>query len=92
MQELPSESNGFYSKGNATYGLYNQKSGVEVQVHVQDQGAYSGIKTVDYWIEKDGVKTQSGNLFTYTKINPAMKDLVNDWKGKLQCSCVCKGM
>lgn len=80
---IPSESNGFYSKGNATYGLYNQKSGVEVQVHVQDQGAYSGIKTVDYWIEKDGVKTQSGNLFTYTKINPAMKDLVNDWKGKV---------
>lgn len=80
---IPSESNGFYSKGNATYGLYNQKSGVEVQVHVQDQGAYSGIKTVDYWIEKDGVKTQSGNLFTYTKINPAMKDLVNDWKGKI---------
>lgn len=80
---IPSESNGFYSKGNAAYGLYNRKSKVEVQVHVQDQGAYSGIRTVDYWIEKDGVKTQSGNLFTYTKTDPAMKDLVNAWKGKI---------
>ena len=80
---IPSESNGFYSKGNTAYGLYNRKSKVEVQVHVQDQGAYSGIRTVDYWIEKDGVKTQSGNLFTYTKTDPAMKDLVNAWKGKI---------
>lgn len=80
---IPSESNGFYSKGNAAYGLYNRKSKVEVQVHVQDQGAYSGIRTVDYWIEKDGVKTQSGNLFTYTKTDPSMKDLVNAWKGKI---------
>lgn len=80
---IPSESNGFYSKGNAAYGLYNRKSKVEVQVHVQDQGAYSGIRTIDYWIEKDGVKTQSGNLFTYTKTNPSMKDLVNSWKGKI---------
>lgn len=80
---IPSESNGFYSKGNAAYGLYNRKSKVEVQVNVQDLGAYSGIRTVDYWIEKDGVKTQSGNLFTYAKTNPAKKDLVSDWKGKI---------
>lgn len=76
----PSAANGFYDateKAGGQYGLYNKNSDVMVDVKVED--AYSGIKTVDYWVENNNVKTQEGNLFTFDIENPAHKDLVKDW-------------
>ena len=42
-------------------GIYN--SDVNIKVKVTDPEPYSGIKTVEYWVEKDGETTQEGTLF-----------------------------
>ena len=82
----PSAANGFYdaaaNKGGQ-YGLYNKNSNVKVDVKVEDAKPYSGIKTVDYWVENNNVRTQEGNLFTFDIENPAQKDLVKDWNGSI---------
>lgn len=63
--------------------MYNKNSDVMVDVKVEDVEPYSGIKTVDYWVENNNVKTQEGNLFTFEIENPAQKDLVKDWDGSI---------
>ena len=81
-----SVANGFYdAKANADdqYGLYNKNSDVKVNVKVEDAEPYSGIKTVDYWVENNNFRTQEGNLFTFNVENPAQKDLVKDWDGSI---------
>lgn len=82
----PSAANGFYdatANAGGQYGLYNKNSDVMVDVKVEDVEPYSGIKTVDYWVENNNVKTQEGNLFTFEIENPAQKDLVKDWYGSI---------
>lgn len=82
----PSAANGFYdatANAGGQYGLYNKNSDVKVDVKVEDVEPYSGIKTVDYWIEKNNVKNEEGNLFTFDVENPAQKDLVKDWNGSI---------
>lgn len=82
----PSAANGFYdaaaNKGGQ-YGLYNKNSNVKVDVKVEDAKPYSGIKTVDYWVENNNVRTQEGNLFTFDIENPAHKDLKKVWEGSI---------
>lgn len=81
----PSAANGFYDateNARGQYGLYN--SDVMVGVEVEDAKPYSGIKTVDYWVENNNVKTQEGNLFTFEIENPAHEDLVNKWAGSIK--------
>lgn len=66
------------------YGYYNDN--VEVQVDVQDKEPYSGIKTVDYWIEVDGnyeQPTQKENLYTFDKKDPVYEDLISEWSGTI---------
>lgn len=51
----PAEANGFYdADANAAgqYGLYGRNSNVTVDVKVEEAEPYSGIKTIDYWVEK----------------------------------------
>lgn len=82
----PSAANGFYDQAankEGQYGIYNQNSDVTVDVKVKDAEPYSGIKTVDYWIESDGVKKQEGNLFTFDQAAPAYSELVNEWSGTI---------
>ena len=85
----PSEANGFYdatANAGGQYGLYNKNSDVDyvdVKVEVEDAEPYSGIKTIDYWVENNNVKTQEGNLFTFDVKNPAQENLVKDWKGSI---------
>ena len=67
---------------NGVYGLAYE-DGINVDVKITDSEPYSGIRTVDYWIEKDGAKTQEGNLFTFDISNPTQKQLVNEWKGSI---------
>lgn len=82
----PSKANGFYdetkNKENQ-YGIYNKKSDVKVDVKVTDAEPYSGIKTVDYWIENNNSKTQEGNLFTFDNAAPTQAELVNEWNGTI---------
>lgn len=82
----PSTANGFYdaeANADGQYGLYNKNSDVKVNVKVEDIEPYSGIKTVDYWVENNNVKTQEGNLFSFDIDTPAQKDLVKDWDGSI---------
>jgi len=44
-------------------GFY--KDNFEVQFNVDDRAPYSGIKTVEYWVENNGVKTQGETLYSY---------------------------
>lgn len=62
-------------------GLYNKN--VNVSIKVDDADPYSGIKTVDYWIEKDNKKTQDGNLYTFAVSNPRQNDLLKEWNGSI---------
>ncbi|MGN0298853.1 MAG: Ig-like domain repeat protein [Lachnospiraceae bacterium] len=55
------------------------KKDVRVDVKVEETSiAYSGIKTVDYTVTSNGIVTQSGNLFTFTKDNPKQAQLVQE--------------
>lgn len=59
---------------NGVYGIAQTSDGVHVKVTVTDpdQGAgkrYSGIKSVTYTVESNGVQTQSGTLYKYTGEN-----------------------
>lgn len=77
---------------NGVYGIAQTSDGVHVKVNVTDpdQGAnkkYSGIKSVTYTVENNGVQTQSGILYAYTgeneqfsahKQNIQTKDIVVD--------------
>lgn len=82
----PSAANGFYDatvNAGGQYGLYNKNSDVKVDVKVEDVEPYSGIKTVDYWIENNNVETQKGNLFTFDIEKPIQKELVKVWTGSI---------
>lgn len=63
--------------------LYNANDDVKVNVVVDESEPYSGIKTVDYWIENNGVKTESGNLYSFNITSPTQTDLVNYWEGSI---------
>lgn len=55
-------------------GIYN--GDVRVEIGVIDPEVYSGIKTVEYWVECDGKRTQ-GEVFDLSKENAEYKDLVD---------------
>ncbi len=65
--------------------FYNKDLNVNITVNESLEGkkAYSGIKTVDYMVEKDGKVTQGGNLFTYNAENPKYDELKSDWTGTI---------
>lgn len=82
----PSVANGFYdadANADGQYGIYNKKSNVTVDIKIDDAEPYSGIKTVDYWVENNNNKTQEGKLFTFENVNPTQQDLVNEWNGSV---------
>lgn len=82
----PSAANGFYdadANAGGQYGLYNKDSNVTVDIKVEDAEPYSGIKTIDYWVENNNAKTQEGNLFTFDIDAPAQKDLLKNWDGSI---------
>lgn len=64
-----------------TNGLYNKN--VNVKIQISDAEPYSGIKTVDYWVEKDNQKTQEDNLYTFAVESPAQEDLLEKWTGNI---------
>ena len=66
-----------------TNGVYNKNVNVAIQVVDIESYAYSGIRTVDYWVEKDNQKTQEGNLFTFDVEHPAQGDLQEKWNGSI---------
>lgn len=45
------------------YGYYN--ANVSVAISAEDKGDYSGIASVEYWIESDGRETKRETLYTY---------------------------
>lgn len=49
----PANGNGYYNKD------------VNIDIFVKDAKPYSGIKTVEYWIEKDSVETKRETLYSF---------------------------
>lgn len=64
--------------GNEEYGFH--KENVDVDIIVQEPTHLSGISSVEYWIEVDGVVKESGELFNFNDhmkgAIPLYKDLV----------------
>lgn len=56
---------------------YNED--VDVDVVVKDASPYSGIKKVEYWVEKDGVETQRETIFEFTTANPTKAQLEDEF-------------
>lgn len=56
-------------------GYYNKD--VNVTINVEDNAAYSGIKTVVYWVITDGIETQRETIFSFENTNPTYAELVN---------------
>lgn len=82
----PSAANGFYdadANANGQYGIYSKDSNISVDIEVKDAEPYSGIKSVEYWVENNNVKTQEGKLFTFEDAAPSQSDLVNEWAGTI---------
>ena len=64
--------------------LYNKESEAKVTVEVEEPTPYSGIKTIDYWIERDTVTLQEDKLFTFAMEAPVQADLVAGWNGAIE--------
>ncbi len=93
----PSAANGFCdAEANARgeYGLYNKGSNVYVDIKVEDKvenaESCSGIKSVEYWVENNGVKNQNGILYSFdytrdlgTNSNEG-KLVITDWNSETQ--------
>lgn len=63
------------------------KADVNVDVKVTDSEPYSGIRTVDYWVVKNGDTanpTQEGNLYTFAVQDPTQADLKSEWTGSVK--------
>jgi hypothetical protein len=61
------------------YGYYN--GDVTIDVSVDDSSKYSGIKSIEYWVTKDGEETQREMLYSFgydEKIN--YKETDKTWK------------
>ena len=61
------------------YGYYN--GDVTIDVSVDDSSKYSGIKSIEYWVTKDGEETQRETLYSFgydEKIN--YKETDKTWK------------
>lgn len=52
---------------------------LDVEIDIVDSAPYSGIKSVEYWVQKDGLETQRETLFTFNVANPIHEQLVNEW-------------
>ncbi len=71
---------------------YNKDVSVEIAVDEAVNGAqtYSGIQTVEYWVEKEGVETQKATLYSFNYERDNQPDsnsgtlTVIDWNSKTQ--------
>lgn len=82
----PSAANGFYdgtANSDGQYGIYNAASKVTVDVSVTEADPHSGIRSIEYWVENDKVRTQSGTLFSFDVASPTYSDLVSRWNGSI---------
>lgn len=69
-------------------GFYNMDVNVKIEVDEAnlERDIYSGIKSIDYKIIKDGDAlnpTQQGVLYSFSKSNPSKSDLLKSWTGSI---------
>lgn len=64
-----------------TNGVYN--SDVDVTIAVDDSEITSGIKSVEYWITKDGVETKRETLYANTNTAPTKAELKQTYNGTI---------
>ena len=64
-----------------TNGVYN--SDVDIEIAVDDSEITSGIKSVEYWITKDGVETKRETLYTNTNLAPTKEELKQIYNGTI---------
>ncbi|MBQ8108278.1 MAG: hypothetical protein IJ129_05985, partial [Ruminococcus sp.] len=63
-------------------GVYNKDVGVSIKVN-EPGSTLSGIKTIGYYVTRDGSRTQAGELYRYDKTSPAYSELVKSWSGRI---------
>lgn len=74
----PANENGFYNK--------DVKININIDEILEGKEAYSGIKTIDYKVVKDGDldnPTQSANLYKFDNENPKYAELKSFWTGDI---------
>lgn len=64
-----------------TNGVYN--SDVDIEIDVDDSAITSGIKSVKYWITKDGVAAEPEELYVFNNNAPAKEDLKQSYNGTI---------
>ena len=69
-----------------TNGVYN--SDVDIEIAVDDSEITSGIKSVEYWITKDGVETKRETLYTNTNLAPTKEELKQTYNGTITVDAV----
>lgn len=86
----PEADNGFYTQDDhekGQYGLYgSEKEQVDVKIQVSDPQPYAGIKSVKYWMVKDGQAEEPQTLFTFQEADPEFDQLVDKWEGTIPVS------
>lgn len=72
-------------KEPSDYGFYNDdvKLNITVKDKIEGKDVYSGIKTIDYYVVKDGVKSESLNLYRFDIEEPTYNQLKADWAGSI---------
>lgn len=60
-------------------GYYNKDVPILIDVKEKEDATYSGIKSIEYWVENDGQRTQGETLFTFDIADPTYEQLVSSW-------------
>ncbi len=60
-------------------GYYNKDVPILIDVKEKEDTTYSGIKSIEYWVENDGQRTQGETLFTFETKEPTYEQLVSSW-------------
>lgn len=66
-------------------GAYNKNITVKIAVDDTDPDTqtYSGINTVEYWVESGGARTQEETLFAFSVEDPLYEQLQSKWEGSV---------
>lgn len=66
-------------------GIYNHNVKVQVAVEekTEENGTYSGIKKIEYWVTANNEKTQEGILYQFEDENPIYSNLLSEYHSEI---------
>ena len=69
--------------GNPFDGNQLYTDDVKVQIKAQENGIFSGINHVEYWLEVNGEEKEHIPLYQFEKESPVYEELISEWSSEI---------